>query len=109
MANGKTETDTRYVALSRKLTADKLAEVMRAHWGIENQLNWILDVVFDEDAARTRKDYGPENLAVIRRLARTSCECTRPMTRLAEKCVALRGAKTSSSKSLLICADFAHE
>src|SRR6188508_1212775 len=69
MANGKTETDTRYVALSRKLTADKLAEVMRAHWGIENQLNWILDVVFDEDAARTRKDYGPENLAVIRRLA----------------------------------------
>ena len=69
IANGKTETDTRYVALSRKLTADKLAEVMRAHWGIENQLNWILDVVFDEDAARTRKDYGPENLAVIRRLA----------------------------------------
>jgi predicted transposase YbfD/YdcC len=69
MANGKTETDTRYVALSRKLTAAKLAETVRAHWGIENQLNWMLDVVFDEDAARTRKDYGPENLAVIRRLA----------------------------------------
>lgn len=69
MANGKTETDTRYVALSRKLPAAKLAETVRAHWSIENQLNWILDVVFDEDAARTRKDYGPENLAVIRRLA----------------------------------------
>jgi predicted transposase YbfD/YdcC len=68
-ANGKTETDTRYIALSRKLTSAKMAEVVRAHWGIENQLNWILDVVFDEDAARTRKDYGPENLAVIRRLA----------------------------------------
>ena len=67
--NGKTETDTRYIALSRKLTPDNMAEVVRAHWGIENQLNWILDVVFDEDAARTRKDYGPENLAVIRRLA----------------------------------------
>ena len=68
-ANGKTETDTRYIALSRKLTPAKMAEVVRTHWGIENQLNWVLDVVFEEDAARTRKDYGPENLAVIRRLA----------------------------------------
>jgi len=67
--NGKRATDIRYVALSRKLAPEKMAEVVRAHWGIENQLNWILDVVFDEDAARTRKDYGPENLAVIRRLA----------------------------------------
>lgn len=68
-ANGKVETDTRYIALSRKLAPATMAAVVRAHWGIENQLNWILDVVFDEDAARTRKDYGPENLAVIRRLA----------------------------------------
>jgi predicted transposase YbfD/YdcC len=67
--NGKTQTDTRYIALSRKLTPTKMAEVVRAHWGIENQLHWVLDVVFDEDAARTRKDYAPENLAVIRRLA----------------------------------------
>jgi len=67
--NGRTETDTRYIALSRKLTPAKMAEVVRAHWGIENQLHWILDVVFDEDASRTRKDYAPENLAVIRRLA----------------------------------------
>lgn len=68
-ANRKSTAATRYVALSRKLTPAKLAEVVRAHWSIENQLHWILDVVFDEDNARTRKDYGPENLAVIRRLA----------------------------------------
>ena len=47
----------------------KLAQVVRAHWSIENQLHWTLDVVFDEDDARTRKDNGPQNLAVIRRLA----------------------------------------
>jgi predicted transposase YbfD/YdcC len=66
-----TESDTvvRYIALSRKLPPDEMAEVVRAHWSIENQLHWVLDVVFDEDDARTRKDYGPENLAVIRRLA----------------------------------------
>ncbi|OKO81733.1 ISAs1 family transposase [Bradyrhizobium sp. NAS96.2] len=69
MASGKRETATRYIALSRKLSPETMAQVVRAHWSIENQLHWILDVVFDEDAARTRKDYGPENLAVIRRLA----------------------------------------
>lgn len=59
---------TRYVVLSRKLSPRKLLEVVRAHWSIENQLHWTLDVVFDEDDARTRKNYGPENLAVLRRL-----------------------------------------
>lgn len=69
LSNGKHETATRYVALSRMLTPIKLLAVTRAHWSIENQLHWTLDVVFDEDDARTRKDYGPENLAVIRRWA----------------------------------------
>jgi predicted transposase YbfD/YdcC len=66
---GKTETAIRYVALSRQLTPAKMLEVVRAHWSIENQLHWELDVVFNEDDARTRKDYGPENIAVIRRWA----------------------------------------
>lgn len=67
--NGKVATSTRYVALSRVMAPAKLAQVVRAHWSIENQLHWTLDVVFDEDDARTRKDNGPQNLAVIRRLA----------------------------------------
>lgn len=68
-ADGQGTTSTRYVALSKLLTPQKLAHVVRAHWSIENQLHWTLDVVFDEDDARTRKDNGPQNLAVIRRLA----------------------------------------
>ena len=51
------------------MTPRQMLEVVRAHWSIENGLHWSLDVVFDEDNARTRKDYGPENLAVIRRMA----------------------------------------
>jgi predicted transposase YbfD/YdcC len=66
---GKHTSVTRYVALSRSLTPAKMLAVTRAHWSIENHLHWTLDVVFDEDDARTRKDYGPENLAVIRRWA----------------------------------------
>jgi predicted transposase YbfD/YdcC len=67
--DGKTSTDVRYVVLSKLVIPRKMMEVVRAHWTIENQLHWALDVVFDEDDARTRKNYAPENLAVLRRLA----------------------------------------
>lgn len=68
-AGGRTGTSTRYVALSRLVQPRKLATLVRAHWSIENHLHWTLDVVFDEDDARTRKDNGPENFAILRRLA----------------------------------------
>jgi predicted transposase YbfD/YdcC len=69
-ADGEVTRSTRYIALSRVLPPAKLARVVRAHWSIENHLHWTLDVVFDEDDARARKDNGPQNLAIIRRLAR---------------------------------------
>lgn len=72
--NGKPATAVRYVALSRALKPERLAETVRAHWTIENQLHWSLDVVFNEDDARTRKDNAPQNLAVIRRLAKNILE-----------------------------------
>jgi len=59
----------RYFLLSKYMPAKKLLSVVRSHWGIENQLHWLLDVVFDEDANRARKDNAPENLAILRRLA----------------------------------------
>jgi predicted transposase YbfD/YdcC len=59
----------RYYLLSKYIAAKRLLQVVRNHWSIENQLHWVLDVVFDEDRGRTRKDNGPENLAIMRRLA----------------------------------------
>lgn len=67
---GKVERRTRYVAVSRAVTPDELLDIMRAHWDVENGLHWPLDVVFREDDARTRKDHGPTNLAILRRMAR---------------------------------------
>jgi predicted transposase YbfD/YdcC len=67
--NGKVTQAVRYIALSRVYSPKRLAEIVREYWLIENQLHWPLDVVFREDDARTRKDNGPQNLAVIRRLA----------------------------------------
>ena len=47
----------------------EFAEAVRAHWGVENSLHWCLDVIFNEDANRTRKDNSAENFSVIRRIA----------------------------------------
>jgi len=61
---------TRYFLLSKPMHPEELLECTRAHWHIENKLHWILDVVMDEDQARTRKDHAPTNLALIKRIAR---------------------------------------
>jgi predicted transposase YbfD/YdcC len=59
----------RWFLLSKHLTAAQLIDVARTHWTIENQLHWVLDVALDEDAARSRLDNAPQNLALLRKLA----------------------------------------
>lgn len=61
----------RYYLLSKYLPAGKLLRAVRSHWAIENNLHWMLDVVFAEDACRARCDHAAENLAILRRLAIT--------------------------------------
>ena len=43
----------------------------RGHWGIENQLHWVLDIAFREDDCRLRKGNGAQNFAVLRHIALT--------------------------------------
>ena len=53
----------------------KLVNVaVRTHWGVENSLHWVLDVVFDEDRCRTRKDNGPQIRATLNRMAINICK-----------------------------------
>jgi predicted transposase YbfD/YdcC len=59
----------RFFLLSTLLSAERMIEVARTHWTIENQLHWVLDVDLNEDAARSRMDNAPQNLALIRKLA----------------------------------------
>jgi predicted transposase YbfD/YdcC len=67
--NGQTGDEVRYYSSSRKASAQAFAASVRGHWGIENGLHWVLDVCFGDDASRVRNGHGPENFALLRRLA----------------------------------------
>lgn len=75
---GKTTLTRHYHISSRSLTAQDYLDAARAHWAVENGLHWVLDVIFDEDRARNRKDHGPENLATLRKLALNILNRARP-------------------------------
>jgi len=65
----KISIEKRYYISSLKGDVKKFSDAARGHWGIENNLHWVLDVSFDEDQCRIRKDNAPENLAVLRHMA----------------------------------------
>jgi predicted transposase YbfD/YdcC len=61
--------DYRFYLSSLVRSAQEFASLIRQHWDIENTLHWSLDVTFNEDRCRIRKDNAPENMAALRRLA----------------------------------------
>jgi len=65
----KVEVQDRYFISSLDSQADKFLEAKRSHWGIENRLHWVLDIAFNEDHSRVRKDNAPQNFAVLRHMA----------------------------------------
>lgn len=67
--NGQISVERRYYLSSLKLDAQTFARAVRAHWSIENQVHWSLDVTFGEDQSRARAGNAAENLATLRRLA----------------------------------------
>jgi len=68
--NGKTgNRESRFYICSRDLSASELLNAARAHWGVENNVHWVLDVVFNEDNHRARIGNSSENMSMMRRLA----------------------------------------
>ena len=67
--SGAESFETRFYVSSLEPDSRVILAGVRGHWGIENNLHWTMDVTFDEDRCRTRKDLSPLNLAVIRHTA----------------------------------------
>lgn len=65
----KSSKETKYYITSLETSAKYLLSKVRGHWGIENRLHWVLDVVFKEDASRVRSENSPENFAIVRQVA----------------------------------------
>ena len=61
--------ETRYSISSLENDARLLNGAIRSHWGVENSLYWVLDVTFQEDRSRIKKENAPENFGLLRRLA----------------------------------------
>ncbi|MEM8908669.1 MAG: ISAs1 family transposase, partial [Bacteroidota bacterium] len=65
----KASFQTRFYISSKEDNATYFGICTRNHWSIENQLHWYLDVVFNEDRQRVRKDNAPDNMATTRKMA----------------------------------------
>ena len=65
---GKPYEQIAYYISSLSLHARKFAQGIRGHWGIENRLHWVKDVVLEEDSSRIRLGNAPANLSIIRSL-----------------------------------------
>lgn len=66
---GKVSVATRYFITSMKPDAKKIMRAVRAHWAVENNLHWVLDVVFREDSSRIRIGQSQANFALLRKFA----------------------------------------
>jgi predicted transposase YbfD/YdcC len=69
IVQGERSDEAHYFIGSRRADARVYGKAVRGHWGIENSLNWHMDVTFGEDANRVQRRHGAENLALLRRLA----------------------------------------
>jgi predicted transposase YbfD/YdcC len=67
--DGKIVQEQRNFLCSTRLSAQAFARAVRAHWGVENRLHWVLGVIFHDDLARLRSGFGPEDMAVVKHMA----------------------------------------
>ena len=59
----------RFYLASLVRSATTFVTMIRQHWDIENKLHWSLDVTFNEDRCRIRKDHAAGNMVALRHVA----------------------------------------
>ncbi len=61
--------ELRFYVASLPPDAKRLGDAVRSHWGIENGLHWVMDMVFRDDECRIRKNNAPANFATVKHMA----------------------------------------
>ncbi len=68
-AGGEIQTQTRFHISSLASDAPAIAKAIRQHWGVENGLHWVMDLVFRDDECRIGKKNSPANFATVKHMA----------------------------------------
>lgn len=100
---GKKQYEERYYISSKIGSAKEMLNKIRSHWSIENSLHWVLDVGFNEDASKIKKDNAPANMAIVRHVALNLMRQCKPKRR------SLKGYKKNlgwSNEQLLQALDY---
>ena len=66
---GKSERESRFYITSLPALAERIGSAIRGHWGIENGLHWVMDMVFRDDECRIRKHNAPANFSTVKHMA----------------------------------------
>jgi predicted transposase YbfD/YdcC len=65
----KIERETRFYITSLVLLASLMGPIVRSHWSVENQLHWVMDMIFRDDECRVRTDHAPANFTILKHMA----------------------------------------
>jgi predicted transposase YbfD/YdcC len=68
-ASGKLREEIRFYISSLAANAQFMAAAIRDHWGVENGLHWVMDMLFRDDECRIRKGNAPANFTAIKHMA----------------------------------------
>ena len=68
--SGKTTVERHYYITSLPLDSERITETIRSHWSIENNLHWQLDVSFNEDSQKKKKN-AAQNFSLLNKIAMT--------------------------------------
>jgi predicted transposase YbfD/YdcC len=77
--SGRWQTETIYAITDLTAhhgRADRVADLIRGHWSIENKVHWVRDVTYDEDRSQIRTGTGPQVMAALRNLAISALRLT---------------------------------
>ena len=103
---GEVKTERRYFISSLGADEKLFSHAVRSHWGIENQLHYMLDVIYREDSSRIRKDHSPRTLSLIRKIALTVARSDKESKTSIRGRVQQMGWSEDYLESLLFRSDF---
>ena len=67
--DGKIASETRFYITSLCLLVHLIGPIVRDHWSVENNLHWIMDMIFRDDECRVRTDHAPANFTTVKHMA----------------------------------------